>query len=303
MTRMAFRNAKLHSELAGRLGAKPRLLIFDFDGTLAPIAPTPDQARLSKRVKSLLRALSEESQTQIAFVSGRSLPNLQSKIGLKNAVYVGNHGLTADLSNLGFENGNLRKWFKTALKAYHLLKPLADSFAGSSLEFKGPDLTLHYRQLPTGQMQALLQAARQAVRNLPLVVRDGKKALELRPGTNRNKGWAVKRLARMLVPGWRNRGLCLYFGDDLTDEDAFSAMRSLGPRAIGIKVGSGATSAQYRLRNTGETSEFIEALLRSGSGETQHAVRKSAAGSSGAKRPPRCRAFSIRARRAVCTLI
>ncbi|MBS1202942.1 MAG: hypothetical protein H6R22_1451, partial [Chromatiaceae bacterium] len=51
--------------------------------------------------------------------------------------------------------------------------------------------------------------------------------------------------------------LPIYIGDDLTDEDAFSALRGLG---IGILVAARAqaSAAAYRLRDTAQ----VEALLR-----------------------------------------
>lgn len=261
MTRLAFQHGRLHPELAGRIRSGPRLLIFDFDGTLAPIAPTPDRAVLPERTRRLLAALAEDDQNQVAIVSGRSLQNLKAKTGIRRLLYVGNHGLTADPSLEGFDRSRQQRWFKVALKAYNLVMPLTKMAPGSSLEFKGPDLSLHYRLARAGDVKPLLAAARNAVRKLPLVARDGKEVLELRPGTRRHKGWAVRRLALFQAAGWRSRGVCLYLGDDSTDEDAFAAIRTLGKRAVGLKVGPGATLADYRLRDTNDVLRFLQALL------------------------------------------
>jgi len=262
MAKLIYRDGRIDPALASRLDARPRLLIFDFDGTLAPIAPAPGQAKLPRRVKTLLQELAEADDTRLAFVSGRALANLRAKVGLQQAVYVGNHGLSAAPSRLGVDNQLRRRWSATALQAFKLLKPLVKAFPGSRLEFKGPDLSLHYRQVSPAQVPTLLQTARRAVRGLPLAAGHGKQVLELRPRTRRNKGSAVRQLARELSPGWRRGGVCVYSGDDRTDEDAFAALRDLGSRAVGIKVGAGATLAHYRARDTREVADLISLMRR-----------------------------------------
>jgi trehalose 6-phosphate phosphatase len=47
-----------------------------------------------------------------------------------------------------------------------------------------------------------------------------------------------------------------YFGDDVTDEDAF---RALGPRDVTVKVGDGETAARFRVEHP---EDAAEALIR-----------------------------------------
>ena len=61
---------------------KPLALFLDFDGTLSPIAATPDQAIFSPQNKALLEKLSKTKKCKVAVVSGRSLEDLKKKINL-----------------------------------------------------------------------------------------------------------------------------------------------------------------------------------------------------------------------------
>jgi len=238
--------------------ARPLVLALDFDGTLAPIAATPERARMATATRRALERLGQDPKVTIAFVSGRGIEDLADKTGLRGAVLVGNHGLISRPPEI---SGRLsRRWENQALRVFRALSPVAAGCPGSRLELKGIDVSLHYRQVASRLVPALLAAARSAVAGLPVVLGEGKKVLEIKPPLQRHKGWALRRLARRLQPGWRRGGACVYLGDDRTDEDAFAAIHRLGPAAWGIKVGPGATRAGWRLRDTAEVRQFLEWL-------------------------------------------
>ena len=66
-------------------------VIVDFDGTVAEIAPTPDEAVISPICAEALSILADKL-TLVAVVSGRSAVDVRRKVGLDEVVYVGNHG-------------------------------------------------------------------------------------------------------------------------------------------------------------------------------------------------------------------
>lgn len=68
-------------------------LLLDFDGTLSPIAPHPDLADLPNETRAVLQRLSNHSDVFIAIISGRSVENVQKKVGIEGITYAGNHGL------------------------------------------------------------------------------------------------------------------------------------------------------------------------------------------------------------------
>ena len=72
----------------------PRILIgCDFDGTLAPIVAHADDARLPASTLAVLQRLISFPGVTLAFISGRSLADLQQRVNLAGALYAGNHGL------------------------------------------------------------------------------------------------------------------------------------------------------------------------------------------------------------------
>jgi trehalose 6-phosphate phosphatase len=50
-----------------------------------------------------------------------------------------------------------------------------------------------------------------------------------------------------------------YFGDDVTDEDAF---RALGADDVTVKVGDGETAARFRVEHPEDAAEALTHLLR-----------------------------------------
>ncbi len=239
----------------------PLLLLLDFDGTLAPLAPSPARARMPGRTRRALRALARGGAA-LALVSGRGLKDLKAKAGLPGLVLVGNHGLSCGRRGLGFSSARAAAWRRQARRVLSRLAPLAASVPGCLLEDKGLDLSLHVRQVRPARRAALLEEAGALGAGMGMRVKMGKLALEFRPRGRRNKGWAVRRLAGgPLARGWRRSGLCLYVGDDRTDEDAFRALKGLGPRAFGVKVGGGSTAAGYRVEDPAEVARLLEWLV------------------------------------------
>src|SRR5436190_889820 len=81
------------SGIESRIAAAGRVLLFlDFDGTLAPIVPDPHEARLPLRAREAMKALVRQPGVTLAIVSGRSLSDVRSRVGLEEAIYAGNHG-------------------------------------------------------------------------------------------------------------------------------------------------------------------------------------------------------------------
>src|SRR3989304_7587699 len=79
-------------ELLARLVANPRFGLFsDLDGTLSPIAPTPQAAQITPRNRELLAELSKQLHI-VALISGRRAASLQARVGLPGIIYIGNHG-------------------------------------------------------------------------------------------------------------------------------------------------------------------------------------------------------------------
>ncbi|UCF87078.1 MAG: trehalose-6-phosphate synthase, partial [Nitrospiraceae bacterium] len=73
-----------------RLPKNNIFLFLDYDGTLTPIAGTPEKAVLSKEMRSLIIKLN--SILPVAIISGRSIHDIMRMVDIKDMIYAGNHG-------------------------------------------------------------------------------------------------------------------------------------------------------------------------------------------------------------------
>ena len=135
-------------KLKKTLDDKIILLNLDYDGTLTPIAATPEMAVLSPEVKTVLEELARLKNCELAIISGRALGDLRRMVGLKNIVYVGNHGFEVNGPRIHFESLTPPDIKKIFLKVKDdLIKNLA-KLEGAIIEDKGLTLSIHYRLVP-----------------------------------------------------------------------------------------------------------------------------------------------------------
>ncbi len=216
-----------HSRLRRALSLRPAGLLTDVDGTLSPIAPTPDEAVLLPGVKEALREATEIFSV-VAVISGRAAPDAKRMIGLDDIIYVGNHGLEQILPEHPHEIQILPEAEPYAATITALLQQAGDEFIAKYPEIivepKGVSGSIHVR-LTTNPAQAEDEiAARLETLAAPVNLRvtRGKAVVELRPPFQIDKGTSVTQLVERF-------GLkaVLYLGDDRTDIDAFRALRAL----------------------------------------------------------------------------
>ncbi|MGE5197197.1 MAG: trehalose-phosphatase, partial [Deltaproteobacteria bacterium] len=93
---------KKWNEIKAKLKDKYLFIFLDFDGTLIPIAATPEKAVLPGSTKKLLEKISKSQRLKMAFISGRALDNIEQKIGLRDVIYSGNHGLEIEGPGIKF---------------------------------------------------------------------------------------------------------------------------------------------------------------------------------------------------------
>lgn len=236
-----------------RRAARSRLLVaFDFDGTLSPIAPTPDAARLPATTRRLLKMTAARYPS--AVISGRALSDIAARMdGLGIAYLFGNHGFETSLST-STPSPRVSGWLPT------LTRGLAGE-AGIVIENKGHSLSVHFRSAP--DHRRALAIVDSVVASLPRVrVVHGLASVSLLPDARVHKGTALRRALK--ASGCR---IALYVGDDVTDEDAFGA---LGPnRLIAIRVGpSSSTHARFHLASREAIDDLLAQLiaLRDGPG-------------------------------------
>ncbi|MFZ2356705.1 MAG: trehalose-phosphatase [Candidatus Omnitrophota bacterium] len=240
------------------------LLLLDYDGTLTPIAESPAIATLSKENKDLLKRLSKNTNCSLAIISGRSLEDIKSTIGLRGVIYAGNHGLEIEGPKIKFESQvSLRLKSVIHNIAEELPKRLA-GIKGVLIEDKGLTLSIHYRLVDKEDLPAFEKIISEVtslytVRD-KIKVNSGKKVYEIKPPVQWDKGKVVLWLmARQQFISGAKKVLPVYIGDDITDEDAFNALKRKG---LTVFVGEpGNSKADYYLKNTEEVTKFLRLIM------------------------------------------
>jgi trehalose 6-phosphate phosphatase len=248
-----FENLALIEE---RIASASRVALFlDFDGTLSPIVPNPDDAELDADIYATLKRLSTRPEFDVAIVSGRALADVRQRVNLERAVYVGNHGLEIEADSVRFrqpEAESLRRELKCLLLQ---LKLALSETEGLEIEDKCLTLSVHFRRVAPEMHDWIRSVTFSTVaRWHSFLCREGKMVLDIRPQLGWNKGRAVNWIMREMLPV---SALPVYIGDDVTDEDAFAAV----PEGITIRVGGLAGSeAQFSLPDVAAVSRFLEWL-------------------------------------------
>lgn len=198
-------------------------LLFDFDGTLAPIVADPATAELTPGAGELLGALAQRF-CRVGVVSGRPLEFLERRLGADVALS-GLYGLESRIDGERREHPDAGHWRRVISNA------LADVAVpdGLTVEPKGPSLTVHFRG-----HDALADTARRWAAEVAectgLSVRSAKASFELHPPVDSSKGTEVRHLAQ----GCR---IVAYFGDDVGDLPAFEALDALAETGVAVVKG------------------------------------------------------------------
>jgi trehalose 6-phosphate phosphatase len=197
----------------------PVLLVgSDYDGTLAPIVDDPSQARPHPGALVALRNLSRLPQTHVAVISGRALKALNEIATFPEEVHlVGSHGSEFDLD---FVNRLSPDEAQRRQEVADLLREVVTRDEGFRLEEKPGGFAFHYRTVNGGAAEEALALLRKrlAVRD-DLHVREGKMVFEVSV-VETNKGHALETIRHRV-----GASAAIFFGDDVTDEDAFAMLQ------------------------------------------------------------------------------
>lgn len=214
-------------EFFSRLAKAPgRVLLLDYDGTLAPFQVERDKAVPYEGLPDILDAIVAEGSTRLVIVSGRWTEDLLPLLGMKEQPEVwGCHGWERLWSDGRHEQGELPGPVDQALEQ-------ADQWAKEQgleeqVERKPASVALHWRGRSDEDRERIHSGGQEAwgdiAENSELELHEFDGGLELRyPG--RDKGYAV----RQLLSEESARTVFAYLGDDRTDEDAFSALQERG---------------------------------------------------------------------------
>jgi trehalose 6-phosphate phosphatase len=241
-------------EIAGAIAAAPQIFLFlDFDGTLAPIGNNPENAYMPEATCESLRKLAGRERVTLAIISGRALADLRQRVGFQKIIYAGNHGLEICGPGMDFVEPDAAHQIKALGELARHLRARLHGIAGVEVENKILSASVHFRRAAPESRDEIDQVVRMAVESIgdQFEVTMGRKVFEIRPRVDWHKGRAVRWIKETCeIPG----SLSIYLGDDVTDEDAFSAL----PLGITIAVGKCVrTTARYCLERQEEVHEFL----------------------------------------------
>lgn len=209
------------------------LLILDYDGTLAPLVQNRMQATPYPGVKERLLALLELEQTRLVIVSGRSLSDLETLLGLPSSLELwGSHGLERKRQDpIAVSRFNVPLDFKIDEGLKQGLKVCQEQADPAMCEVKPYAVALHLRGIdPLKQSEVsepIERAWEKICSNYDLEIHHFDGGIELRP-KGRNKGDVIVQLLSE-VPAHTP---IAYLGDDATDEEAFAALGNKGLKVL-----------------------------------------------------------------------
>jgi alpha,alpha-trehalose-phosphate synthase [UDP-forming]/trehalose-phosphatase len=238
-------------------------LFLDYDGTLAPIAESPEQAVMSRETRELVARLADA--IPVAVVSGRNVEDVQQRIGIEGIIFAGNHGAEIRHKGETLVSQQSPRERRILEEFLHRLRSALASIPGVLVEDKGITASVHYRLVDlkkladfSAQFTGIARAYEKKFR-----ITSGKKVFEIRPLKAWNKGDAVSWILEHRGAG----KIPVYIGDDITDEDAF---KSLKGRGVSIAVGGSAFADLY-VEKQGQVAGVLEELLAIAGGKSKDA--------------------------------
>jgi trehalose 6-phosphate phosphatase len=230
--------------------ARPLLLGLDVDGVLAPIVSHAKDASLLTGIAESVTALAGHDRIRVAVISGRSVGDLERFSFDSALTVVGSHGMEIRGQTMEpLDRSEAERLAELTILAEQAAQRAGD---GAWVENKPASVTVHIRDAePAAGAEALdwLRPLANAVDGAE--TKTGSAVLELftRAG---HKGRAVNYLR-----GEFGASTAVFVGDDVTDEDAFSAMTASD---ITIKVGEEPTLARHRLRDPESVRDLLHEL-------------------------------------------
>jgi trehalose 6-phosphate phosphatase len=253
--------------LAAGLTARQPAVFFDFDGTLSDIVDDPDSARPAAGAVEALQRLA--ARCPVAVLSGRDLADVTERVGLPGIWYAGSHGfeLTAP-DGTHHQNDAAAAAIPVLGQAAAELRAQLGSIPGVVVEHKRFGVAVHYRNAARDRVGEVAATVRAAGRHHGLRVTTGREVIELRPDIDWDKGrtlrWVIDHLHSAGYKSGSAHLIPIYLGDDITDEDAFDAVRDDGVPIVVRHTDDGdrATAALFALDSPARAAEFADRLAR-----------------------------------------
>ena len=232
-------SSALLSEALGPIRAAPAraAILFDIDGTLAPIVEHAADARVPERTRQLLTQVARRYGV-VACVSGRRASEARAMVAIGAISYLGSHG--AEVLRAGWTEPVVDQEVEDWAERINEFAREADTAElrrlRVRLEDKGPIIAFHWRGAHDEEAaRAAIDSIAAKAESAGLRTHWGRKVLEVRPPVRIDKGAGI---SSFLAD--KDVEVAMYVGDDRTDLDAFHALVALadeGRIARAIRVG------------------------------------------------------------------
>ena len=246
-----------YGQLIGITSARESMVFLDYDGTLSAIVSDPDAARLVDGAAEALELVA--AACPVAVLSGRDLADVRTRVDTTGIWYAGSHGFELTGPDGTYHENEDAAVFVPILEraAAELSQSLAQ-IPGVRVEHKRFAVAVHYREVAEEHVGEIVSTTHKLGQRAGLRVTSGRMLVELRPDLDWDKGTTLAWIRDRIDP--TGSLLPIYIGDDLTDEDAFEAIKFDG---IGIVVGHDEdgdrkTAAHFTLQSPDQVREFLQ---------------------------------------------
>jgi trehalose 6-phosphate phosphatase len=249
--------------------SRERLVVLsDFDGTLAAFDVDPAVPQLTADTRVALETLAARDDVTVGLVSGRRVDDLDQRTHLSRRVYLaGLHGLEIRHGGVSWHHPDLVESREEADQVFTTLLDTLGHMPGAKLEHKGVAITVHVRGVAVELREDVLAAAKQAVRPWldarSFKLLEGDLAMEVLPNIAWTKGDAVRWIVAEVETLAQQPAWCVFFGDDVTDEDAFRAI----DHGLTVVVGRRPSLARLRLNSPDDVAAVLTSMHGNGHGK------------------------------------
>ena len=234
--------------------AEDRILMLDYDGTLAPFVQDRNKAYPYPKAAGIVNRILVDNSCRVIIVSGRTIDDLLNLIKFESMPEIwGSHGYEKQLPDGTRFTETLSAEVKETIRLYEEAFRIAglDKYC----EKKSFGIAVHWRGCSDDQIDQIKTHVDQIaskIKNPSVIVADFDGGKEIRI-KGIDKGTAVNKIMSTAMAG----SVSAYLGDDLTDEDAFRRMGDAGLKVL-VRDKSRETLADILLVPPDELVWFLE---------------------------------------------
>jgi trehalose-phosphatase len=230
-----------------------RILMLDYDGTLAPFNPDRNKAYPYPKAAEIVNKILVDNSCRVIIISGRTIDDLLNLIMFESMPEIwGSHGYEKQLPDGTRFIETVSAEVKETIRLYEEAFRIAE--LEKYCEKKPFGIAVHWRGCSMDQINQIktkVDHIASKINNHSVSVADFDGGKEIRIN-GIDKGTAVNKIMSNAMAG----SVSAYLGDDLTDEDAFRQMGDSGLKVL-VREKPRVTSADIRLTPPDELVWFL----------------------------------------------